>query len=247
MGLLNLELIPERRQIAHDNQQSSQDIHPREIDVVQHFLNNVCPPDLLQKLQLVQYSERMMTNKNSRIYQEDKDTAHARIIADILRVLAREVDARLTVLQGYATRQLVQHLSKVDLALVDRDLKSQIGPDLVKLFNDKTCIDNLFRIASPAPGVPDWMWEDRSADQIKRWLKDSAVVSDIDEESQSWIDELMENPFPALLRPSAARMAVHCLREPSPPDLALATFKFILHFVCKVGIYRVYKVNKHLH
>ncbi|KAJ5231287.1 uncharacterized protein N7469_005875 [Penicillium citrinum] len=231
-----LELIPQRRQIAQDNQQNDQDIHPKEIEVVQYFLNTVCPPELLRKLQMEQYLQRMMTSKNCQIYQEDKNTAHARIAADILRVLAMEENARLKVLQGYAARQLMQHLSKVDLALVDRDLKSQIGPGLVKLFTNNTCIDNLFRFVSPSPGVPDWMWEDSTADQIKTWLKDSAVASEIDPKGKSWIDQLTEEPFLALLRQSAVRMAFHCLREPSPPNIAVPTFKFILHFLAKTTL-----------
>lgn len=157
-----LELIPQRRQIVLGNTQSEKDIHPKEIEVVEHFLNTVCPPDLLQKLQIQQHFKRMTAIKSCQVCQEDDDTAHARITTDILRVVAMEEDAKLTVLQGYATCQLIQHLSKIDLALVDRDLKSQIGPGLVRLFTDSTCIDNLFRVASPKPGLPNWILEDSS-------------------------------------------------------------------------------------
>jgi hypothetical protein len=148
-----------------------------------------------------------------------------------------EEDAKLTVLQGYATRQLIQHLSKIDLALVDRDLKSQIGPGLVRLFNDSTCIDNLFRVASPKPGLPSWILEDSSWELIQTCLRDSAVVSELDENSILWVGELMEAPFPALLRRSADRMAFHCFREPSTSGLAVLMFKFILYFLAKVSTY----------
>jgi hypothetical protein len=150
------------------------------------------------------------------------------------------VDARLAILQGYAARHLVHHLSQVDLALVDRDLKSEIGPDLVKLFNFGKAIDNLFWSTNPVPAFPDWMLQDRAVEEIQRWLKDSAVVLEVDECAQAWIARVMSdgrNPFEALLAPCATRLAMHCFRQPSSADLALATFQFILRFRSKVSIF----------
>lgn len=233
-----LRAIPERHQITAQNGENGEIIHPSEINVVQHFLNTVCPPDLLRKLELEQYFQQKLTGHKVQIHQEEKDTAHIRIAASSLRVLSRKADARLTVLQGYAARQLVHHLSKVDLALVDRDLKSDLGPDLVKLFCFSAPIENLFWSTKSIPAFPPWILEDKGIEEIKRWLGNSAVTSNLDGHAKEWISRLLDsgsNPFEVLLSPSAHRMAELAFRTPSSPELTKQMFQFVLKFLSKVS------------
>ena len=230
-----LNAIPERREIVLRKRENDEGIHPSEIDVVKHCLNNVCPPRLREKLQVDWYLDQKLNNENDRIYQEDKDTGHGRIAATCFQLLTKKVDSSLTVLQDYARSNLAQHLSKADVALVDHALKLRIANNLVTLFNDENAIDNLFNIDGSTPGFPDWVYEDSAVTAIRDWLNDSAVISEIDSKSKLWATQLMDEPFQALLKASATRMAMHCFREPSSPSITLASFKFIMKVLSTVS------------
>ncbi|OJJ36091.1 hypothetical protein ASPWEDRAFT_156490 [Aspergillus wentii DTO 134E9] len=246
-----LRVIPLRSQLNATAANNDQAIQPGEIQIVQHFLNTVCPPALYQKLEFEQYLNQKLSPRKDQIQQEDKDTAHLKLALICLRVLTEGGDAMLTVLQGYALRYLVHHLLSVDLALVDREWKSKTGPNLAKLFTDERSIDILMwsnsvgSLASPRARTI-WLDEEYNVDEILRWMKDSAVISDIQNQAvRAWVADLASgslNSTEVLLKPSAMRMAVHCFREPSSQTVTMAAFQFILAFILRIQLKKDYFV-----
>lgn len=239
-----LDVIPYRHELAKSNNPITQEIHPGEIDIVLHFLDNVCPPALYKKLEIREYLQNKLTQKQVQIQQEDKDTGNLRISLDCLRSLTRGYDAGLTKLQEYAQLYLIYHLSSVDLAMVDRDQKSQVGESLIRLFTRDECIDTLmwpelddflFRIMKH-----DWVNDSANVDQVVRWLRDTAVVASItDESDRSWVHRVVSgNAFEALLEPSAVRLAHRCLREPMSAEDAEDIYRFVHQFL-KVGVHHI--------
>ncbi|PLB48802.1 hypothetical protein P170DRAFT_425812 [Aspergillus steynii IBT 23096] len=236
-----LDVIPHRNKLAKSNEKIAQEIHPGEIDIVLHFLDNVCPPALYQKLEIREYLQKKLTQKQVQIQQEDKDTGNLRLALDCLRSLTHGHDAGLTLLQEYAQMNLIDHLSSVDLAMVDRDQKSQVGESLIRLFTRNECIETLMW---PELGDPyfrtkkdDWVDDSENVDQVVRWLRDTAVVASVtDESDQSWIHSVVSgNAFEALLKPSAVRLAHRCLREAMSAEDAEDLYRFVNQFLYKIS------------
>lgn len=233
-----LKVIPQRRQLSASNHQDGEAVQSGEVEIVKHFLNTVCPRRLYEKLELEQYLRQQITRQQDQIHQEDKDIAHTKLAFVCLKALTGNPDKKIAVLQTYARRFLVQHLSSVDLAMVDRDLKSKVGPFLVKLFTDGQSIDTLM--------WTDFWWQvtesrwldknDDSAIKILRWFQDTAVVSRIENGDRRWIADLVSGDgSEGLLKPFAVRMAVHCFREPTPEVETLTAFVLLYQYLVKVG------------
>ncbi|KAL3472463.1 hypothetical protein BJX99DRAFT_262251 [Aspergillus californicus] len=256
-----LDIIPHHRQLKGSNKQEDQQIQPEEIDIVTHFLDKVCPPVLYKKLDLEQYLNQKKSQKLGQIQQQDKDTAHLQLALDCLRALNQPPNASIYVLQTYARERITAHLSQVDLAMVDRDLKSQVGELLFKVFTDEQCIDTFLWPHGHGPGHSDegasaarntWL-SDEYLDEALRWFKDTAVLSGIENTSnRAWIENAMSgNTFELLLGPSVVRLAHHCLREPTPggdPEQYGDTEKlcdFVLDYLFKVSL-TMCKVNTRL-
>ena len=211
--------------------------------MVKHFLDKVCPPDVYKKLEIDEYLQQKLTQKQYQIQQEDNDTGHLLLVLDCLCALAQGPDASIAVLQEYAREHLVQHLSLVDLAMVDRKQKSQVGELLVKLFTSKECIDTfmwpkLCNIENSHMPRFVWLEDSPKFDEVLRWFKDTAVLSGVaDESDRIWIQNLLSgNAFEVLLKPSIARMAHHCLREPVSAKEARENYRFVSKFLSKVGL-----------
>jgi hypothetical protein len=129
--------IPERGCNASERRNNDGTaVQESEVAVIKHFLKTVCPPQLMQKLELEDHFQSKLKGKQEKIYQEDPNTAHFKLAQACLKVLARDHTDRLKVLRGYAARNLIFHMSETQLGLIYREMQGQVGPDLVKLFRD---------------------------------------------------------------------------------------------------------------
>lgn len=236
-----LDIVPHQDTLTKSSGQNSQEIQTGEIDIVLHFLDKVCPPALYKKLEIQEYLQRKLAQKQDQVQQDDKDAGHLRLALDCLRSLTRGHHASLIWLQKYAHINLIQHLSLVDLAMVDRNQKSQVGESLVKLFTRDECIDTLMwpeliGLNHYQRNKLDWLDGD-NANQVARWLQDTAVVSTItDQSDRSWVQSVTStSPLEALLKPSAVRMAYRCLREPMSVANVETSYRFVNEYLSKVA------------
>ncbi|RJE17896.1 hypothetical protein PHISCL_09766 [Aspergillus sclerotialis] len=239
-------LIPERQESYKDAlcPESTKKIQYSEVAMIKHFLGTVCPPDIYAKFGFDEFFERKLSRKSDYICRDDKDTAEAKLAVTCLRILTEERDKRHERLRPYAMNNFLWHLSAVDLALVDREWKSAVGLQLLKLFTDEASIDTLLWTPDHGDAAAfghrvhsTWIESDYAVNEILRWFRDSAVVSQIfDKSSRAWISSLTSDLDPGehLLKPSAKRLAAHWLREPSPVALARHAFFFILGLLHKV-------------
>lgn len=235
-----LDTIPERALTAEKRQKNDEVVKKGEVDIIRHFLGTVCPPHLVQKLELEQHFQQKLSPRQEQIYQEDKNTAHFQLARACIFVLANEDSDRLRVLRGYAARQLLHHMNEVDLAAIDRDVKVKIGRDLVKLFFKGESIDNLLWANRPLPRLPVWIFDDGAVGVIYRWLKDTAILANVDNQEKKWLETILrgeqQHPARTLSEPSAVRMAWYCFQDPSSEDLTYAAFEIVSLFLSQVGL-----------
>ena len=242
-----LEVIPQRGELEKSNRGTGQEIHSGEIDIVLHFLDNVCPPHLYQKLGLREFLQTKATQKQEQIQQEDDNMGHLKIALDCIRSFSYGYDPIILPLQRYAMKVTFSHLSKVDLAMVDRDQKSLVGESLVRLFTTNESIDSSVLPEGVSyswlPGAPSlnpfrrralFRLTDREENgQVIRWLRDTEVVSGVTEQSaRSWIDRVVsENATAEIFKPSAIRLVSRCLREPMSAEDITDTYEFVKRFI----------------
>ncbi|CEL02875.1 Putative NACHT and TPR domain protein (AFU_orthologue; AFUA_7G06670) [Aspergillus calidoustus] len=246
-----VELIPEGNQPSgEDLRQASKRVLPEEVDIVRHFLRTVCPPQLYTKFDFETVFEQKLRHTGGYIYRDDKDTAEAKLAVRCLRILTEERDERREILRLYAVNYFHQHLAAVDLSLVGRQWKRQIGPLLLKLFTDDGSTDALLWTSDPDL-ASNFAWMVRSAwldgnggaTETVRWLRESVAVVDItDDEARSWVSNFTSSlsPDKELLNILAKRMVVRWLREQTPQSLAVYAFSFILGALKKInGVVKV--------
>lgn len=240
-----LESIPERAQTAENRQKNDEVVNKGEIDIIRHFLGTVCPPLLVQKLELEQHFQQKLRPRQEQIYQEDRNTAHFRLARTCIFVLANENSDRLRILRGYAAQHLIHHMKEVDLAAIDRDVKAEIGRDLIRMFFNKFAIDNLLWANRPLPYLPHWILDNGAVSVIYRWLKDTAIVKNVNDEEKDWLGTILageEHPARTLSEPCAIRMAWYCFRDQSHEALTFAAYEIISLFITEVSIFRIFWV-----
>ncbi|KAK1147409.1 hypothetical protein N8T08_001491 [Aspergillus melleus] len=242
------ELIPERRQSLDGDEDSAsgatKKIKSSEVTIVRHFLSTVCPPELYDRFEFESFFEQKLRGRGGHIYRDEKDTAEVRLAVTCLRVLTEKRDGRREILRPYAVSYILQHLSSVDLAFVDRAWKAAVGPRLLKLFTDASSTDALLW-TKDLQTAATFAWHARSAwldsnegvTEVLRWFRDSAVVSSIsDHKGRGWVTNLVASSSPQmdLLGSFVKRMAVHWLRETSPQPLACNAFSFLFDSMRKM-------------
>lgn len=240
------DLIREKHKAMEDDLSldTAKKIHPSEVTIVRHFLHTVCPPEVYSKFDFEAFFEQKLSRKGDRIFRDDKDASETKLALTCLRILTDENCEQSELLRPYAISYLLQHLASVDLAFVDREWKSAVGPRLLKLFTDEAAADALLWTDDPAKAVPlgtqiraTWLESNDGVEEVLRWFGDSAVISDIsDPNDRAWICQLVSGPDPkkALLLPFAKRMAVHWVRRPSLRQLAQNAFFFLFDALNKV-------------
>ncbi|KAL4894267.1 hypothetical protein BDV59DRAFT_16615 [Aspergillus ambiguus] len=230
-----LATIPERARTAKNRQRDNKQVQSEEVTIVQHFLNTVCPPKLIEKLELKEHFQTKLKPQEEQIYQEDRNNAHFRLAKACLRALASWTTAKIRILRGYAVRNLIYHMSEVDLTLIDPELKRSVGPDLLNLFLNVIAIDNLLWANKPLPHLPEWMLDVDSVKYIKRWLEDISPDPEGDTKKQSWLKAMSGEAAitKTLTEPSVVRMAYYCFQEESDPDLTSVAYQIVRNFLSK--------------
>lgn len=232
--------LPERAMAAKERQENNEEVNKGEVDILKHFLGNVCPPDLVKKLGLEEHFQQKLSPQQEQIYQEDKNNANFQLARACLHALTSETHGKLRVLRGYAVRHLVDHMSEVDLAGIDPDSKRKIGPHLVKVFHDESAIDNLFWANQDIPVFPDWLRNKDTVGLICTWLKATSADAQSSEKEKHWLHELMadgQDPVKTIAEPSVIRMAHYCFEEDSDFKVTYATFEIVKLFVSEVRFF----------
>lgn len=232
-----LDHVPERAGAAKKRQDNNEDVTKNEVNILNHFLGNVCPPELVQKLQLHEHFDQKLKPRQEQIYQEDKNNGEFQLVKGCLKALTHEPKANLRLLREYAVRYLVAHMSVVNIAEIDAESKREIGPLLVKLFRDGLAINNLFWPGGTKPKFPPWLREPKTVTLICIWLQATSAEAQSDGEAKQWVNELItggQDGMRIIAEPSIVQMAHNCLREELGGPQAITTFKIIESFVTEV-------------
>jgi hypothetical protein len=217
-------------------------VSPGETAMIKHFLSTVCPRETYNKLDLDRFLDNKKQDRRDRIFKDDPPVEEAKMALTCLRLLTGETEHPSTDLLSYARSNFEQHLSAVNMALVDVESKRLFGPLLIRLFTNPASID----IAMSNDELPvsaiqrriakQLMLSDDFAELILRWFGDTAVGLDISDDERSWIAGLLDTGgHRELLMPIAKRMAIHLLQEPHFIPLIKDAFQFINDFLTKVG------------
>lgn len=229
---------------AEDEQlQSAGAVSPGEMAMVKHFLSTVCPQETYHKLEIDQFFEqKKQIRHKEQIYKDDPNTEEAKMALSCLRLLAEEVDQQSD-LVSYARSNLVEHLSAVNLSLVQVDYKTTFGPYLVSLFSIDSSIDTLLNnngLSGPSPDerrrVCQLLFNDASMDIILQCLNDEAVILNVNDEARGWITgPVRTEGRRALLMPAAMRMARHLVHEQHFVPFIKHASEFLPGFLDKVS------------
>lgn len=230
-----LDYIPMRATKAKTRQDQNEVVNPSEIGILNHFLGNVCPPGLIDKLQLKAHFEKILTPQEE-IFQEDPNTANFRLARVCIFVLANEEGQNLRILRGYAARQLVGHMANVNnLAMIDSKWKRGVGSDLLKLFRTGYAIDNLLWAKKQHPELPPWIFDEKTIDLICSWLKYLSSVEMLDDD---WLQQVMHDghvPMETMVEGIFARMAQYCFRIEASKNDTLAALEIVSKLVSRVS------------
>lgn len=122
----------------------SQGIQESEINIIRHFLSQVCPEELYQRFEFENFFNEKLGARLKEYIQFDPDNAEIRIVLTCLVILTDEDLRDQEALRQYAMYWLLGHLQAVDLSAADRRLKEQAGALLIRLFTEDCGIDSLF-------------------------------------------------------------------------------------------------------
>ncbi|KAH6975729.1 hypothetical protein EDB80DRAFT_740536 [Ilyonectria destructans] len=171
----------------------TQMVRDGEIDIVRHFLHNVCPPQLYERFDFEAFFEMKLRARQKEYICFDEDNGDIRITIAFLTILTNQRFQDMDSLIRLARRDLFYHLKKVDLSAADAALKSQVGPLLVFLLTEEAGVKTLFM---PGPTTPfydrleietsdlqearsEWLYSFDGVREVVRWLSDSAVTKSI--------------------------------------------------------------------
>ncbi|GFF30246.1 hypothetical protein IFM61606_10501 [Aspergillus udagawae] len=236
------EKIPPRARNISEREKDNTIVQTREVDIVRHFFKTVCPPQLVDKLELESYFEDKMRGGRAKIYKEHRTTAHFKLAKACLHVLASDGAESFRVLRGYAARNLIHHMSEAQLALIDHDLKEQVAVDLVKLFRDGPSIDNLFWAKKETPHLPNWFFNLESGNMVCRWLEDTSPLAKHDDKDKQWLRELLgaesttDMTIMTLVEPSIIRMAENCFQMKALPQNTFYAFQIVKEYLSRFGV-----------
>jgi DNA polymerase III delta prime subunit len=234
--------IHERATVAKEQAMSSDTVNEGEVKILTHFLGTVCPPGLVDKLELREHFHSKLKPAAERVYKEDKNTAHFHLARTCLGVLVDKESPTLKVLRGYAARQLVAHMSKVTLGLIGSHLKKDIGSNLVQLFRSGHAIDNQFWANEAEPGFPKWLGHDGEpeASIICDWLRANPPSLEKDPKARAWVEQLLDEqaPLKTLLKPSILRMAHYAFQDYQSDSITDRAYRLVLSFTSQVGTFK---------
>ncbi|KAI3321313.1 hypothetical protein HD806DRAFT_503713 [Xylariaceae sp. AK1471] len=232
----------------------SQVIQESEINIVKHFLGNVCPEDLYKRFEFDDFFQQKLGARFKEYIHLDPENADIRIAFTCLVILTDEELRRKEALRQYAMYWLLGHLQAVDLSVADRELKGQVGPLLVRLFTDDVGIDSLFwpfdvnvsmktwnqgEATNLRESRVEWVYSFAGVNEIARWFADSSVTKYItDDVGQNFVAAVKaptSNLHQTILSHAARRMATHLfLRVEFLKRHFLAAFCFLQGFLARL-------------
>ncbi|KAJ3571506.1 hypothetical protein NPX13_g5354 [Xylaria arbuscula] len=203
-------------------------IQEAEVNIVRHFLTNVCPGDLFKRFAFDEFFEEKLGARLKDFIHLDPDNADAKIALTCLIILTDEELRKQEALRQYAMYWVLEHLQAVDLAATDRKLKAQVGPLLVRLLIDDCGIDSLFWSFDANVSMKtwekgeaqyireariEWVYSTAGVHEVERWLSDSSVTKYIvDEAHLKFVADVKASParlHEVILTHAARRMATH--------------------------------------
>ncbi|KAM0817904.1 putative Fungal STAND N-terminal Goodbye domain-containing protein [Seiridium cardinale] len=229
-------------------------IHEAEISIVRHFLNNVCPGDLYERFEFEQFFDRKIGARNKDFICLEPENADLRIALTCLTFLTEGDLNNNPSLRKYAVWWLLEHLSAVDLSAASMDLKTEIGPPLVKLFTEKHAVDALLWPSDLVTSMKTWrenegtflrrardgwLYSPRGVNEVARWLKDSAVTKSlIEEQDKAFVSAIKApnaNLHKEVLSHAAVVMADHMFRRVEyTVRQFLSAARFLLDYLARV-------------
>ncbi|KAI5918724.1 hypothetical protein F4810DRAFT_690771 [Camillea tinctor] len=203
-------------------------VQKSEIDIVRHFLRNVCPDDLYRRFDFEPFLNSKLVARDREYISLDPDNAHIKIALTCLHILTVDEIKEDTRLRRYATWWLLDHLQEVDLSVADPQLKSEVGPLLVKLFTTECGVDAMFWATDLNVSMKTWEQDEytylrearrewlHSTDGVRellRWFRDTSVMRGIqDEVGMSFVAAIKApdaNLYQAVFSYAAKHMATH--------------------------------------
>jgi hypothetical protein len=233
-----IDIIPPRLRSVDDEGhiESSPDIQPAEVKLIEHYLESVCPTETYERFGFAKFFEEKLLQRNNRIYQ---DPGNAQLILSLrcLTCLVEKRDKVTQTLHGYAAGYLQTHLRSAvseeaadrgpddSLSFTDTDLWAQMGTLLVRLFSEDYAINSLFQIHGPFDNdeVSDaliekelpsiwkfWLTGDEGVELLARYFDDEVVLKPVEGTPLAKAFVSREKRHMALIKP-AARLAVKCI------------------------------------
>ncbi|RYP58600.1 hypothetical protein DL769_008887 [Monosporascus sp. CRB-8-3] len=203
-------------------------IQEAEIEIVRHFLKNVCPSPLYNRFEFEQFFEGKIGARQKEYISVDNDNENIKIAIACLTILTEEEIRSDTRLRYYAMYWLLDHLTEVELSLADRELKAEVGPLLVKLFTEKAGIDSLFWPFDTDVSMKtwrsgelkflrevrsEWLYSTEGVQELRRWFNDPVVARSVTSEvGKSFLAGIKEAPT-AKLHEAVLPYAARCIAD----------------------------------
>ncbi|KAF7550248.1 hypothetical protein G7Z17_g5864 [Cylindrodendrum hubeiense] len=184
-------------------------IQETEINIVRHFLQNVCPGEMYGRFEFEHFFEAKLVAQHQECICRDVENAHIKIVIAYLAVMTDKTAKNSEKIIQHARRDLLFHLKQVDLSAADKQFKVQVGPLLVKLLTEEKGITSLFMSTK---SMPLWDWARTEASHLKeiraewvysvegirevsRWLSDTTVTKFIQgDEAKSFVEGVNSPP-----------------------------------------------------
>lgn len=164
-------------------------IQETEINIVRHFLQNVCPGEMYSRFDFEQFFETKLGAQHRECICRDPDNAHVKMAIAYLTVMTDETMNTHGILE-HARRDLLFHFKQVDLSAADKKFKVQVGPLLVRLLTEEKGITSLF-LPTESLSLFDWarteyfhlkdvraewLYSTEGTREVLRWLSDTTVA-----------------------------------------------------------------------
>lgn len=207
-------------------------IQESEIEIVRHFLRNVCPQQLYDRFEFEQFFDGKIGARQKEYISLDDDNINIKIAIACLMILTDEVIRSDVRLRYYAVYWLLDHLAAVELSLADRELKAEVGPLLVQLFTEDVGIDSLFWSFDTNVSMKtwrsgeqiyliearsEWLYSTEGVRELLRWFNDPIVTRSITSDTgKAFLDAIKApnaNLHEVVLSRAAKVMADHLFRR----------------------------------
>ncbi|KAI1750250.1 hypothetical protein F4782DRAFT_509799 [Xylaria castorea] len=253
-GYVDYKLPEWKESIPHKKRERSADgssgdydeIHPAEINMLKHYLSNICPKDVYNKFGFDDFFNHKLTRKGSYICQ-DPDNADIILALRCLTCLVEQRTDATKRMHSYAHNNLYSHLKRTDLSLADRELRAEVGEKLVTLFTTRYGIESflyldpvsdmqesIYSLESIPENWDPWLVSEDGVDLLSVWFKDSAVIERVkDNDFVVAYKAADANRHDLLFALGLEQAASRLFREESSKRQSLDAFTLIVSFLQK--------------